>query len=328
LQNVTGPIDLTPFNSKFEQDFLNSKFLIIRNYSNFSGKENFFFNFENWIIGTEYNRIQFLTSACFQATVFEDAHDEIKVGKSLHILMRSARPSAIVDHTSSSRGKVGSIYNRFGSLETTVDKFVKGGVEVRFGWCVSESLNIVGPVENGTKPLGLIILANSLWIWAEVDVLKLRNLWEHLTLQVAVIVGTSSLDCSTAPPTASFSHCSGSAFHWTRSPAGEGLSSHAHWLVDGAGPRLLIEWCIQTSIGSLCARCSFWTSVVVLITSRPGCITTWFPHCLSEKSSDVGKTLFATFVWFVFTQEKLSFTWQVIELTHGCAETFPCVNWV
>jgi len=197
-------------------------------------------------------------------------------------------------------------------------------VEVVLSGWVLISLDVVGPVEDGTEPLGGFILANSFWVLTKVNVLELINLREHILLEVSVVVRASCLDGTTAPPAAA-GVASWTAFHWAGSPGSVRHGSHFHVFLDLTGPWPIIKTSIEDSVSALSARCGLPSGVVVLVTSRPGSVTTRFPHSLCEEGSNVRNSLFAG-VFTTVTEEKFSVTVKAVELSDSCAEAFPSIG--
>jgi len=78
---------------------------------------------------------------------------------------------------------------------------------------------------------------------------------------------------------------------------------------------------VSRAISALGAGSGFRSSVVVLVASTPGCITTRLPHRLSQKSGDVGEALLAVTI----TQVEFTVTNAVV-LADSFAETFPGVG--
>jgi len=209
--------------------------------------------------------------------------------------------------------------------EAACDKFVERGVEVLLVSAIAVALHIVSPVVDCTEPVLLLVaisgVANAFGVLAEVDVLERGNLREDLVVQETVVVRASGLNGSTAPPAATFSDSARSAFHWARSPGGIGHSCHRHALVNCASMGLTDQGIVPGAIGALGAGCGCRLSVVVLVASGPGCITTGLPHGLSQKSGNVRKTLLAVSV----TQVELAVT-DFVVLANSLAEAFPCVS--
>jgi len=212
-----------------------------------------------------------------------------------------------------------------GEAEVTFDKFVEGGHEVVLVLCIAEALNVVCPVVDSSEPVLLFVtiasIADALGVLAEIDVPKLGDLLEDLMVQEAVVVRTGGLDSTTAPPAATFSFGAWCTLHWTRSPSCSSHSRHFHVEVNFAMVGLTDQIGVLGAIRALGARSSRPSSVVVLVASGPGCITTGLPHSLSQKSGDVRKALFAVTV----TQIEFAVTNAVV-LADSRAEAVPGVG--
>ena len=99
-------------------------------------------------------------------------------------------------------GEVGAVDDGGGEVESRVDELVERLVEGGLNARVGEALDVVGPVEDGAKPLGLGVLAYALRVGAEVDARERGDLRDHLPLQEAVVVGAGRLDRAATPPAA------------------------------------------------------------------------------------------------------------------------------
>lgn len=133
------------------------------------------------------------------------AHDSVEVCESFCVLVGSSCPETIVDDSTSSRDEVSSVVERGCAVEAAIDELVQRCEPVFSVFSDGISLDIFGPVEDCSKPFSFIILANTFGVLAQVDVAQLGYSREHLLVEVSVVVGASSLNCTASPPATSLS---------------------------------------------------------------------------------------------------------------------------